>query len=153
MSANGEIKLSNKQCNEGPESVQDPSRCTVLRGLAAAGVTILVSCKCLAETKNNNQIDGAPQATGRPEGTQRRQIYPLPSVFPIPCLRKRPLTSCVTIPPICFLITQSGPAYLVAAEQGRQRELRFDPESLHVAAAFQDFGPIKKFSSPDERTE
>ena len=43
--------------------------------------------------------------------------------------------------------------YLFAAEQGRQRKLRFDPELLYVAAAFHDLGLIKKFSSPDERFE
>lgn len=43
--------------------------------------------------------------------------------------------------------------YLFAAELGRQRKLRFNPELLYVAAAFHDFGLIKKFSSPDERLE
>jgi hypothetical protein len=43
--------------------------------------------------------------------------------------------------------------YLFAAEQGRQQKLRFDPELLYVAAAFHDFGLIKKFSSEDERFE
>jgi hypothetical protein len=32
-------------------------------------------------------------------------------------------------------------------------KLRFDPELLYVAAAFHDFGLIKKFSSPDGRFE
>jgi hypothetical protein len=43
--------------------------------------------------------------------------------------------------------------YLFAAEQGRQRRLRFDPELLYVASAFHDLGLIRKFSSPDERFE
>src|SRR3954466_1326395 len=43
--------------------------------------------------------------------------------------------------------------YLFAAEQGGQRNLRFDPELLYVAAAFHDLGLIKKFSSADERFE
>ena len=38
--------------------------------------------------------------------------------------------------------------YLSAAEQGRQRKLRFDPELLYVAAAFHDLGLIKKFLEP-----
>ena len=42
---------------------------------------------------------------------------------------------------------------MFAAEQGRQRRLRFDPELLYVAAAFHDSGLIKKFSSTDERFE
>ena len=43
--------------------------------------------------------------------------------------------------------------YLFAAQQGRQRKLRFNPELLYVAAAFHDLGLIRKFSSPDERFE
>src|SRR5262249_40010576 len=43
--------------------------------------------------------------------------------------------------------------YFFAAEQGRQRQLRFDPELLYVAAAFHDLGLIRRFSSPDERFE
>src|SRR5258708_40209462 len=52
-----------------------------------------------------------------------------------------------------LLFNHSMRVYLFAAEQGRQRKLRFDPELLHVAAAFHDFGLVKKFSSPDERFE
>src|SRR3978361_1807601 len=52
-----------------------------------------------------------------------------------------------------LLFNHSMRVYLFAAEQGRQRKLRFDPELLYVAAAFHDFGLIKKFSSPDERFE
>src|SRR5246500_5373806 len=52
-----------------------------------------------------------------------------------------------------LLFNHSIRVYLFAAEQGRQRKLRFDPELLYVAAAFHDFGLIKKFSSPDERFE
>ena len=52
-----------------------------------------------------------------------------------------------------LLFNHSIRVYLFAAEQGRQRNLRFDPELLYVAAAFHDLGLIKKFSSPDERFE
>ncbi len=52
-----------------------------------------------------------------------------------------------------LLFNHSMRVYLFAAELGRQRKLRFDPELLYVAAAFHDFGLIGKFSSPDERFE
>jgi len=52
-----------------------------------------------------------------------------------------------------LLFNHSMRVYLFAAEQGRQRKLRFDAELLYVAAAFHDLGLIKKFSSPDERFE
>src|SRR6201985_3267000 len=52
-----------------------------------------------------------------------------------------------------LLFNHSMRVFLFAAEQGRQRKLRFDPELLYVAAAFHDFGLIKKFSSPNERFE
>jgi len=52
-----------------------------------------------------------------------------------------------------LLINHSIRVYLFAAEQGRQRQLRFDPELLYVAAAFHDFGLLKKFSSENERFE
>jgi hypothetical protein len=52
-----------------------------------------------------------------------------------------------------LLFNHSIRVYLYAAEQGRKRKLRFDPELLYVAAAFHDFGLIKIFSSPDERFE
>jgi hypothetical protein len=52
-----------------------------------------------------------------------------------------------------LLFNHSIRVYFFAAEQGRQRKLRFDPELLYVAAAFHDFGLLKKFSSPDERFE
>jgi len=51
------------------------------------------------------------------------------------------------------LINHSVRVYLFAAEQGRQQKLRFDPELLYVAAAFHDFGLLKKFSSANERFE
>ena len=51
------------------------------------------------------------------------------------------------------LLNHSMRVYLFAAEQGRQQKLRFDPELLYVAAAFHDFGLIKKFSSANERFE
>jgi HD domain len=52
-----------------------------------------------------------------------------------------------------LLFNHSTRVYLFAAEQGRQQNLRFDPELLYVASAFHDLGLIKKFSSPDERFE
>ena len=51
------------------------------------------------------------------------------------------------------LINHSLRVYLFAAEQGRQQKLRFDPELLYVAAAFHDFGLLKKFSTATERFE
>ena len=52
-----------------------------------------------------------------------------------------------------LLVHHSMRVYLFAAEQGRQQQLRFDPELLYVAAAFHDLGLIKKFSSQSERFE
>mgnify|MGYP001547092421 CR=1 FL=1 len=52
-----------------------------------------------------------------------------------------------------LLYNHSIRVYLFGAEQGRERNLRFDAELLYVAAAFHDFGLLKKFSSPDERFE
>ncbi|HVX92419.1 MAG TPA: HD domain-containing protein [Xanthobacteraceae bacterium] len=52
-----------------------------------------------------------------------------------------------------LLYNHSIRVYLFAAEQGRRRTLRFDPELLYVAAAFHDLGLIRRFSSPDERFE
>ena len=52
-----------------------------------------------------------------------------------------------------LLFNHSIRVYLFAAEQGRQQKLRFDPELLYVAAAFHDFGLIRKLSSPDQRFE
>jgi len=52
-----------------------------------------------------------------------------------------------------LLINHSMRVYLFAAEQGRQQKLRFDSELLYVAAAFHDFGLLKKYSSENERFE
>jgi HD domain len=52
-----------------------------------------------------------------------------------------------------LLFNHSIRVYLFAAEQGRRQNLRFDAELLYVAAAFHDFGLLKKFSSPNERFE
>src|SRR5262245_50868056 len=52
-----------------------------------------------------------------------------------------------------LLFNHSIRVYLFAAEQGRQRKLRFDLELLYVAAAFHDLGLIRKFSSQNERFE
>ena len=52
-----------------------------------------------------------------------------------------------------LLFNHSVRVYLFAAEQGRQRKLRFDTELLYIAAAFHDLGLTKKFSSDNERFE
>lgn len=52
-----------------------------------------------------------------------------------------------------LLFNHSTRVYLFAAEQGRQQKLSFDAELLYIAAAFHDFGLLKKFSSPSERFE
>src|SRR3954451_16407379 len=52
-----------------------------------------------------------------------------------------------------LLFNHSIRVYLFGAEQGRERNLRFDRELLYVAAAFHDLGLIREFSSPDERFE
>jgi hypothetical protein len=52
-----------------------------------------------------------------------------------------------------LLFNHSIRVYLFAAEQGRRLGLHFDDELLYVAAAFHDFGLIKKFSSEGERFE
>src|SRR5678815_1452153 len=52
-----------------------------------------------------------------------------------------------------LLFNHSVRVYLFAAEQGRQQKLRFDAELLYIAAAFHDFGLIKRFSSQNERFE
>jgi hypothetical protein len=62
-------------------------------------------------------------------------------------------TDILREPSTDLLFNHSMRVYLFAAEQGRQRKLRFDPELLYVAAAFHDLGLIRKFSSPDERFE
>lgn len=52
-----------------------------------------------------------------------------------------------------LLFNHSVRVYLFAAEQGRQRKLRFDAELLYIAAAFHDLGLTRKFSSENERFE
>ena len=52
-----------------------------------------------------------------------------------------------------LLFNHSIRVYLFAAEQGRQKKLRFDTDLLYVAAAFHDLGLIEKFSSQNERFE
>lgn len=52
-----------------------------------------------------------------------------------------------------LLFNHSMRVYFFAAEQGRERKLRFDAELLYVAAAFHDLGLIRTFSSADERFE
>jgi hypothetical protein len=52
-----------------------------------------------------------------------------------------------------LIFNHSLRVYLFAAAQGRQANLRFDPELLYVSAAFHDLGLIKKFSSQTERFE
>lgn len=52
-----------------------------------------------------------------------------------------------------LLFNHSIRVFLFAAEQGRQRRIDFDRELLYIAAAFHDFGLLKKFSSANERFE
>lgn len=52
-----------------------------------------------------------------------------------------------------LLFNHSLRVYLFAAEQGRQRKIRFDAELLYIAAAFHDLGLTRHFSSKDERFE
>lgn len=52
-----------------------------------------------------------------------------------------------------LLFNHSLRVYLFAAEQGRQKKLKFDAELLYVASAFHDLGLTKKFSSENERFE
>ncbi|HEV3422095.1 MAG TPA: HD domain-containing protein [Candidatus Acidoferrum sp.] len=52
-----------------------------------------------------------------------------------------------------LLFNHSNRVYLFAAEQGRQQNLRFDPELLYVSAAFHDLGLLKEYSSDSERFE
>ena len=52
-----------------------------------------------------------------------------------------------------LLYNHSNRVYLFAAEQGRQKQLRFDPELLYVSAAFHDLGLLSEYSSETERFE
>src|ERR1700744_4055428 len=52
-----------------------------------------------------------------------------------------------------LLFNHSIRVYLFAAEQGRQRKLKFDTELLYVSAVFHDFGLLEKFSTPNDRFE
>lgn len=52
-----------------------------------------------------------------------------------------------------LLYNHSNRVYLFAAEQGRQKNLRFDPELLYVSAAFHDLGLLSEYSSKTERFE
>lgn len=52
-----------------------------------------------------------------------------------------------------LLYNHSNRVYLFAAEQGRQKSLRFDPELLYVSAAFHDLGLLREYSSETERFE
>ena len=52
-----------------------------------------------------------------------------------------------------LLYNHSNRVYLFAAEQGRQKKLRFDPELLYVSAAFHDLGLRSEYSSETERFE
>jgi hypothetical protein len=70
-----------------------------------------------------------------------------PSALTIPdSLLAREATDILREHSTALLFNHSTRAYLFAAEQSRQHKLRFDPELLYVAAAFHDFGLIKKFS-------
>jgi hypothetical protein len=52
-----------------------------------------------------------------------------------------------------LLFNHSNRVYLFAAELGRQKKLRFDPELLYVSAAFHDLGLVKRYISETERFE
>lgn len=52
-----------------------------------------------------------------------------------------------------LIYNHSNRVFLFAAEQGRQRRLRFDSELLYVSAAFHDLGLTRTFSSANERFE
>ena len=52
-----------------------------------------------------------------------------------------------------LLYNHSNRVYLFAAEQGRKKGLRFDPELLYVSAAFHDLGLLSEYSSETERFE
>jgi hypothetical protein len=78
----------------------------------------------------------------------------LSSALAIPdCLLAKEATDLLREHSTNLLFNHSMRVYFFAAELGRRRKLRFDPELLYVAAAFHDFGLLKKFSSPDERFE
>lgn len=77
-----------------------------------------------------------------------------PSILAIPdSLLAKEATDLLREHSTDLLFNHSIRVYLFAAEQGHQQQLRFDHELLYVAAAFHDFGLIKKFSSADERFE
>jgi hypothetical protein len=83
-----------------------------------------------------------------------KQMSSLPSALAIPdSLLAKEATDLLREHSTDLLFNHSIRVYLFAAEQGRQRKLRFDPELLYVAAAFHDFGLLNKYSSPDERFE
>jgi hypothetical protein len=52
-----------------------------------------------------------------------------------------------------LLYNHSNRVFLFAAQQGRQRNLAFDPELLYVSAAFHDLGLLSEYSSESERFE
>src|SRR4051812_45782370 len=52
-----------------------------------------------------------------------------------------------------LIFNHSLRVYLFAAQQGRQKQLRFNTELLYIAAIFHDLGLTKSFSSRDERFE
>ena|GEM_PF-63626 len=88
------------------------------------------------------------------ERSNKDQMLTLSSLLLIPdSLLAKEATDLLREHSTDLLFNHSIRVYLFAAEQGRQRKLHFDPELLYVAAAFHDFGLIKKFSSPDERFE
>jgi hypothetical protein len=85
---------------------------------------------------------------------QQRQMSHLSSALIIPdSLLAKEATALLREHSTDLLFNHSIRVYLFAAGQGRERKLRFDPELLYVAAAFHDFGLLKKFSSSDERFE
>jgi HD superfamily phosphodiesterase len=98
-------------------------------------------------------LGAAPSRTVNPERTNNDTPNLAHAVVITDSLLTKEATDILREHSADLLFNQSIRVYLFAAEQGRQRNLRFDPELLYVAAAFHDLGLIKKFSSPDERFE
>jgi hypothetical protein len=88
------------------------------------------------------------------KGGNKAPMSTLPSSLSIPdSLLAKEATDILREHSTDLLFNHSIRVYLFAAELGRQQKRRFDPELLCIAAAFHDFGLIKKFSSLNERFE
>lgn len=78
---------------------------------------------------------------------ERRNVYSQFSRRDYGFVLAKDATDMLREPSTDLLSNHSIRVDLFAAEQGRQRELRFDPELLHVGSACHDLGLSKKFSS------